>query len=145
MAKKKQPSVSLSQAKTATWQDVVVLGIAAKEGWEILTPGQYEHMKDLEKQLVGFGRRDFDSNLRIEQIGEFWELKDKGGTLGRKNMRVYFAFDTECNDVVILATYKKEEDGSPSQNLKIRIRNRWRKYKEGHFSDQLIRYSRPET
>jgi hypothetical protein len=61
-------------------------------------------LKDLVKQLVGFGSQKYDSNLTIDPFGDFWELKAKGGVLGRKNMRVYFKFDKTENAVVVLCT-----------------------------------------
>jgi len=123
-------------------QTVVVLGVAAKEGRADLTPGQYVHMSDLIRQLVFFGSRAYEIELRIEKFGDFWELKDKGGVLGKKNMRVYFAFNPETNEVVVLKTYKKEDDGSPPPSLKVGLRNRYREYLRGALNDHLIRYRR---
>jgi hypothetical protein len=128
----------------ATWQDIVVLAVAAKEGYDELTPEQYLHVQDQVKQLVGFGRRDFESILSIAPFGDFWELKEKGGTLGKKNLRVYFAFDPKANEVVVLHTYKKEDDGKAPPHIMIRLRNRLRMYLKGDFADNVIRYRRPE-
>ena len=127
------------------FQEVVVIGIAAKEGHDELTPGQYLHVKDEVKQLVGFGRRDFDSLLRIEKLGEFWELKEKGGTLGKKNIRVYFKFNKADNEVVVLHTYKKEDDGPAPPHVILKLRNRWRLYQRGDFNENCIRYQRPSA
>lgn len=145
MAKKKrsedqkQDVTGSKQGSVSRYQTVAVLPIAAKEGWEILTPGQYLHAKDLIKQLVGFGVREFDSKLRIEQIGDFWELKDKGGTLGRINLRIYFRFAQESNEIVILKTYKKEDDGSAPPHIVIGLKNRFRQYLDGQIRN-IIKY-----
>ncbi|BBO32100.1 hypothetical protein [Lacipirellula parvula] len=135
------PGVDVS----SKYQEVVVLGVAAKEGYDVLTPGQYLHVKDLIKQLVGFGRREFGSILRLEKLDEFWELKEKGGTLGKKNIRVYFKFNGDGNEVVVLCTYKKEDDGSAPPHIVFKLRNRWRLYQKGDFQDNCIRYQRPST
>jgi hypothetical protein len=130
--------------KTA-YQTVVVVGIAAKEGSGELSDGQYLHVKDLLKQLVGFGRREFESQLRIEKFGEFWELKEKGGVLGKKDIRVYFKEHVEKNEIVILSTYKKEDDGQVPGYIRIRLKSRWRMYLKGDFENNVIRYRKPGT
>ena len=145
MARDKRIRASVDKkSKQTDWQRVVVIGIAAKEGWEELTPGQYLHLKDLVKQLVGVGRKEYESHLNIGPFGDFWELKEKGGTLGRKNMRVYFRFDSNVNDVVVLHTYKKEDDGQAPPHIKTRLKNRWNCYLRGDFDDSLITYERSE-
>lgn len=126
-----------------TWQRVIVIGIAAKEGWDELTPGQYLHLKDQVKQLVGFGRQDYQSNLTIAPFGDYWELKAKGGVLGRKNMRVYFKFDKKANDVVVLCTYKKEDDGQAPAFIHIRLKTRWKLYMADYYKNNRILYTRP--
>ena len=64
MAKPRKRERSASKApskkKAINWQRIVVLPIAAKEGYDELTPGQYLHVKDQVKQLVGFGARRFE-------------------------------------------------------------------------------------
>jgi len=105
-----------------------------------LTPGQYLHLEE----LVGFGQRQYESNLSIAPFGDFWELKAKGGTLGRKNMRVYFRHDDKNNDIVVLHTYKKEDDGQSPPHIQIRLKNRWKCYKRGDFEGSKITYERSE-
>ena len=143
--KKTQAAVENQSDKTVDWHRVVVVGMAAKEGWDELTPGQYLHLKDLVKQLVGFGRQAYESNLTIAPFGDFWELKAKGGVLGRKNMRVYFKFDKGANDVVVLHTYKKEDDRQAPPHVQIRVKNRWNCYVRGDFGGSLIVYERPKS
>jgi len=67
MAKRRKTRVAadseITGSKKQAWQRVIVLPIAAKEGWNELTPGQYLHVKDHVKQLVGFGRKQFDSAI----------------------------------------------------------------------------------
>ena len=140
--KKKQDSIADNASKLAvSYQKIDVLPIAAKEGWEMLTPGQYLHIKDQVRQLVGFGIKRYESNLTIAPFGDFWELKDKGGTLGRKNVRVYFAFNSELNKIIVLHTYKKEDDGAAPPHINLRLKNRYRLYLQGHYS-KLLTYER---
>lgn len=146
--KRKSPAATAGsqrlEARTA-YQTVVVLNIAAKEGGDELTPGQYLHVKDLVKQLVGFGRQEYESQLRIEKFGDFWELKEKGGVLGKKNIRVYFKDNIAENEIVVLSTYKKEDDGQAPDHIRIRLKNRWNRYLKGDFKNHVIRYRKPGT
>jgi len=128
----------------AKWQDVVVLAVVKKEGRAELTPGQYLHVTDLIKQLVGFGQRKFETLLRIEQFHDFWELKDKGGVLGKKNIRVYFAIDDDANEVIILHFANKKNEGSPPRHLKVKLKNRLRLYKKQELEKGMTRYCRNE-
>jgi hypothetical protein len=103
------------------------------------TKGQYLHVSDFVCQLVGFGSRRYDPTLRIAPIEEFWELKEKGSVLGRINLRLYFAYLSDRNEVVILHAYKKEDDGATPKYVLIRVRNRLRMYLNGELSDDATR------
>lgn len=143
MTKKRKSQQAVRPQPTETrLQAVVVLGKAAKEGREILSEGQYLHVKDLLRQLVGFAAREFESNLTLASFEEFWELKEKGGILGKINLRVYFMFNQAGNEIVVLHTYKKEDEGSPPPDLKIKLRNRWKCYLNGTFDSNLITYTK---
>ena len=135
--KKDDPNPVEAKSK---WQVVVALAVAKKEGREELTDGQYLHVTDLIKQLVGFGSRRFASELRIEQFGDFWELKDKGGVLGKKNIRIYFAHESDLNEIVILHFAKKESEGKPHPHLKFKLKNRLREYRKGTLNQGVTRY-----
>ncbi|HZZ29328.1 MAG TPA: hypothetical protein VFE46_15130 [Pirellulales bacterium] len=130
--------------KVVTWQRLVILPIMIREGRDVLTDGQYLHIKDHLKELTGFGARKFTTQLRIAPFEEFWELKEKGGVLGRKNIRIYFFHDTDDSDIILLMTDKKENDGQASPSIKYILRNRLRLYRQGHFAGQLFFYVRPE-
>lgn len=138
MAKQKTDKVGVR----VKYQKVVVPTIVRKESREFLEIGQYIHMTDLIKQLSGFGRREYESELRIEKFHEFWELKDKGGVLGRKNVRIYFSHEQDINEIVVLHAHKKEADGKPSPNMRFRLRNRLRLYRSGELKDGLVSYEK---
>jgi hypothetical protein len=127
-------------------QVVAVIAVAKKEGRSFLSPAQYLHVTDLVKQLTGFGVRQFESNLRIEPLGDFWELKDKGGVLRRLNVRVYFAHVDQRNEIVVLSTYKKEDDGPAPAHIIYRLKNRLRLYLDGELTEGVtyFRYDEPD-
>src|SRR5262245_56218144 len=86
---------------------VVVVAKAKSEGREILTEEQYWDLVGYVKRLFDFGDRAKTADLDIRAIGDFFELRVKGGFIRRINLRVYFAFVAERNEVVVLMTYKK--------------------------------------
>jgi hypothetical protein len=129
-------------SRNIKWQTVVVLSVAKAEGRDFLTEVQYLHIVDLIKQLVGFGAKQFKTALTIEKIQEFWELKDKGGVLRKLNVRVYFAHVVERNEIVVLSTYKKEDDGKAPAHILVRLRNRLRAYLAGELAAGKSIYTR---
>lgn len=110
-----------SEAAGINWQTVVVLSVANAEGRDFLTDVQYLHAVDLVRQLVGFGVQRFETSLTIEKIQDFWELKDKGGVLGKINLRVYFAHVVDRNEIVVLSAYKKEDNGKAPGHILVRL------------------------
>ncbi len=68
------------------------LEAAKKDAQAFLNDAQYLHVVGLVKRLASFGNRRELADLRLEKIkSEIWELKDKGGILGKINVRVFFA------------------------------------------------------
>lgn len=138
-----RPNRVAKTEKRQTRQTVVVLEAAKKEGRAFLTPGQYEHIVQLEQELVEFGSSKLRPDLDIRQLeGTLWELRDKGGVLGKKNVRVYFAFLSERHEIVVLSTYKKEDDGPLPRHIVIRVKNRLRHYCAGSLDESLTKYKR---
>ena len=103
-----------------------VLAVAKREGRSSLSPGQYLHLKDIIKRLVHFNRPKEIADLRIEPVEDFFELKEKGSVLGRINVRVYFGFFPNLGEVVVVKTYKKEEDGKTPRHVVINVQARLR-------------------
>jgi hypothetical protein len=139
---RRNKTVPREAPKVQQWQKVVVLELPRREAREFLTIGQYVHVTDFVKQLVGFGRRAYDMTMRISPLGDFWELKEKGGLLGRINVRVYFAHVKENNEIVVLSTFKKEDDGQAPSYIIYRLRNRLRLYLAGELREGIIEYQR---
>ena len=110
---------------------VVALDVAKAEGRKILSRAQYEHIKEVLKRLVDFGDKDELSDLSIEPIGSFWELREKGGILGRINLRVYFGTLPEDWELVVAKTYKKEDDGKTPPHIVDLVEHRLEGYKIG--------------
>ena len=120
-------------ARTAGRQKrkVVILNAAKREGHKILRDFQYEYVRAIVKRLEGFGHEHELSDLRIEPIEDFWELKEKGGVLGKINLRIYFGTVPEDNEVVVAMAYKKEDDGRVPRHIVIAVQNRLEEYRTG--------------
>lgn len=111
----------------ARWT-VVALEAAVREANGILTDCQYAHVVSVVKRLCYFGNHEQLSDLRIEAIGDFWELKLKGHILGKINLRIYFAVRPKFGEIVVLKTYKKEEDHQLGKHIICNLEDRLEDY-----------------
>lgn len=115
---------------------VVVLPHAVREAKEILNNGQYFHVVEVVKRLVHFGDEVELWDLRIEAIDDFYELKLKGGMVGKVNLRVYFADLSSQNEIVVLKTYKKEVEDKTPRHVVITLEDRLSAYCERRIGQQ---------
>ncbi|MCX7427687.1 MAG: hypothetical protein NTW96_18920 [Planctomycetia bacterium] len=119
---------------------VVVLEAAKKEGHKILTDLQYDHIVDVLKRLVDFGNPAATGDLDIKPIRSFHELREKGGILGRINLRVYFGVVSEEGELVVAKVYKKEDDGPTPRHVVVLVEDRLETYKEGGLRKAATAY-----
>ena len=112
-------------------RELVVLPVVKKEGHKILSDVQYDHMVEILRRLVDFGNKEEIGDLDIKPIRSFFELREKGGILGRINLRVYFGTFPEENKLVIAKVYKKDEEGAPPRHIVILVEDRLEQYKAG--------------
>lgn len=110
---------------------VVALQIAKREGRRFLTDVQYEHIVEIERRLAWWPYPEEIADLRIEKIGDLYELKEKWGPLGRINFRAYFGVWMPQRQVVIVKSYKKEEDDQTPRHVVIAAEDRFDDYKSG--------------
>ncbi len=111
---------------------VVALAAAVEEAKKILTDVQYKHVVDLVRRLAWFGHPEKLTDVDIEKMRGMkgvWELKEKGGVLGKINLRVYFFVGKE--EIVLLKTYKKTQSGSPPTHILENLEDRLEMYREG--------------
>ncbi|MCC7291232.1 MAG: hypothetical protein IT449_04115 [Phycisphaerales bacterium] len=118
---------SLGQAggSQRVWS-LAYLDVTATEGRKLLTEDQYAH---LVQQFEALSCEEDPRRSRtqdIRQIEDFWELREKGGLLGRMNVRVYFTVLESERLILVLKVYKKEEEGQTPGYVKIAVRNRLR-------------------
>lgn len=109
------------------------LDLAEREARETLEPKHYRHIKFAFQELAREKTPSHTAVCDVKPIEDFFELRDCGGVLGNKNVRVFFGLDKDSSSIVILGTILKKNDGQTRQGDKIRMRRRWRKYKAGDF------------
>ena len=104
-----------------------------KEAMDLLTPLQHKHMALQVKELAMQGDPTRSETVSLDRIEDFYEIRDKGGPLGGLNVRLFFGVDDERRTLVILGVITKQNSGPTPAGDKVRMRNRWRKYKNGEF------------
>jgi mRNA-degrading endonuclease RelE of RelBE toxin-antitoxin system len=117
---------------------VEFLTIAENEALKILTRQcQYEHVKDQIRELARHEDPKHSQTLRLQQVGDVWELKEKGGPLGKINLRVFYHVEQETRTIVLLGHYKKQNDGPTPPPVKRAMARRKRKYLAGEYDRRL--------
>ena len=111
--------------EAAIWS-LAYVDVAAKEGKRILDETQYAHALQQIEELARADDPRRPATLDVKSIERFFELRDKGGVLGRINLRVYFAVLDDSHTIIVLGCYKKEDEGQLPTRIKVRIRNRLR-------------------
>jgi hypothetical protein len=96
---------------------LVALKKSKKEARNILTDEQYWDLVGYIRRLYDFGDASATSDLDIRPFRHFWEFRVMGGFIRNINLRIYFAYLEESNEIVILMAYKKEEDRRVSPHI----------------------------
>jgi hypothetical protein len=115
--------------------NVAILDIAFNEVMGFLREPEYQHIAMPIQELA---REDDPSHSRtasVDQVQDFFELREKGGILGKKNVRIFFGLDKSKQAIVILGGLKKESTGQIPDGTRISINRRWRKYRNGDYGE----------
>ena len=110
-----------------------ILDCVHNEALSILTEAQYQHLSLQVKELAGHDDPPHSDVLTLRPIENFFELKDKGGILGKLNIRVFYGIDHNKRAIIILGIINKQNDGPTPAGDKVRIRRRWRNFKDGNY------------
>lgn len=101
------------------------------EDASFLNSQQYWHVADQISEIARETEPCRCPTAEIEKIGDFWELKDKGGPLGKINLRVFFLVNAALKEIVILGVHKKEDERQLRRSVVVRIERRMRHYFRG--------------
>ncbi len=114
---------------------VWILNVAFDEAMGFLSPVQYEHMAIQFRELALQEDPTHSDTISVRSMSpeDYDELRDKGGVLGKINTRVFFGVDKGSRAIVVLGSIKKQNDGATPKGDIIRIRRRWRMYRNGEY------------
>jgi hypothetical protein len=104
---------------------------AQAESKKILTKVQFEHIRMQFRDIASCAQPLKCSTVSIDQVEGFHELKDSGGVLGGKNVRVFFGIDKPSRSIVIFGVIVKQNNGPTPRGDRINIRNRWKRFNRG--------------
>ena len=89
---------------------------SAVEARKFLNELQYQHAV---QQVLSLCEEDDPTHPVLTDVGavdEFYELRDKGGVLGKINLRVFFWVSKESRTIAVLGACKKEaENQTPTR------------------------------
>jgi hypothetical protein len=125
--------------------NVWILDLAYKEAMKFLDEDQYAHLSQQMRELARDQDPTHSAILSVDAVRDFFELREKGGPLGKINVRVFFFPDTReqkpgpaNHAIVVLGAIKKENEGRTPPGDIIRIQRRLRKYLEGDYGRSPI-------
>lgn len=93
-----------------------------------MSEAQYAHVVDLLRALASEADPTHATTADVRSVEEFFEIRDKGGILGRINVRVFFVVRPEDKQIIVLGAINKSAEGPTPTWAKVRIRNRIRQY-----------------
>lgn len=115
---------------------VEYLTVAKDEANRFLTASQYEHVVDQLRALARERSPTHPHTVSVDAVEDFWELREKGGPLGKINVRVFFIVDPNRKMIVVLGAIKKENEGQTPPATKRLMGLRRRKYLNGDYGDR---------
>lgn len=134
---KKQLKTGVNQGDgTPPFQwNIIVLDLAMKEASSFLDDAQYHHVAEQVQELAREVDPTHPATQRVASVEDFFELKDKGGPLGKINVRVFFFMDKPHVAIVVLGAIFKQNEGKTPEADKVRMGRRKRKYLAGDYGD----------
>lgn len=133
MAKEIKVGVHKGDGEPEFRWNVLILDMAFRDAMQFLDESQYQHVSEQVQELA----REMDPGHPVTQtvscVEDLFELKDKGGPLGRINVRVFFILDKPRVAIVILGAIFKQNDGKTPFGDKKRMQRRKRKYLAGEY------------
>lgn len=110
---------------------VLILDRAHDEARGFLSDDQYHHMSCQVRELASQDDPTHCTTVDVRPIEDFYEIRDKGGVLGKLNVRVFFLVDKGTRNLVILGAINKQNDGHTPNGDRVRMRVRARRYRGG--------------
>lgn len=118
--------IKIRRARAGARWRLGYLEACRQEASKLLNNDQYAHVMQLFDELARSGNPRISQTIDVRPIENYYELRDKGGILGKINLRVYFAVIDGDKIILILACLKKEAEDHTPEHVKVRVRNRLR-------------------
>ncbi|MGL4423481.1 MAG: hypothetical protein ACRCZF_22685 [Gemmataceae bacterium] len=109
--------------------NVALLSMVYPEAMEFLTNVQYQHLAEQVRLLAGTAEPTSSDLVDVRPIEDFYELRDKGGVLGKINARVFFAVLREQRTLLVLGSLNKQNDGKTPHHNVVTVRSRLQRYR----------------
>lgn len=134
-AKRIRTAVEVGQGIPPAVWTVEYLVVAREEAMKVLTETRYHHLADQFRELARLDDPTRSDLSDLDAVEDFYELRDKGGPLGKLNVRVFYAVYTRRRLIAVLGFIKKEADGKTPMVDIVRIRGRKRAFERGDYDD----------
>lgn len=112
---------------------VGILSFAFDEAESVLDAAGYKHLEMQVKDLAATEQPTHSSTVDVRAVEDFHEIRDRGALFGNANIRVFFGMDHASRAIIVLGVIKKQNNGPTPTGDRVRMRNRWRRYREGAF------------
>lgn len=110
-----------------------VLDVGYRDAEKLFSRSQYRHLVMQLQELAREADPSHSRTVDVRPIEDFYELRERGGVLANLNARVFFGIDKEARALVILGAINKQNNGPTPDGDRIRMRRRWRKYRNGDY------------
>lgn len=110
-----------------------ILDRAFDEAMQFLDRRQYRHLAQQFQELARQADPTHSDTISLDDIEDFHELRDWGGMLHPRNVRIYFGVEKSRREIIVLGAMDKKNDGATPLGVKSRMRRRWRRYRAGDF------------
>jgi hypothetical protein len=111
----------------------VLIDFVVRDTTKLLGATGYEHLAMQMRELAACEEPTSCETVDVKAIEDFYEIRDKGSPFGGANVRLFFGVDKANRCLVPLGTIKKQNDGPTLLGDKIRMRDRWRRYRNGEY------------
>jgi len=115
--------------------NVDVLDCAHQEAIAFLSEEQHACLRELVKELARWPEPSNQPLIDVRRVADVFEIRDKGGLLGKINVRIFFCIDHDTRTIAVLSVINKKNDGPTPKVDKIRATSRRRRYLEQYSGE----------
>ncbi len=135
MRKDLKIGVNRGDGKPPSRWNVLVLDLEFEDAMRFLDETQYQHIAMQVRELAREVDPTHPATQNVSAVEDLFELRDKGGPLGRINVRVFFVLDKQAAAIVVLGAIFKQNEGKTPFGDKKKMQRRRRQYFAGAYED----------